>query len=105
MRGKTGYLRNMNSIVVEGSLKMVISPARHNSEKSVVYIPKCVAESTKVPKVVNGVIESCVEDGDYGIFSGQEDTIRLYLKLLMQQQLTAQQLCKLEEGLFIVYYL
>ena len=101
MRGKTGYLRNMNSIVVEGSLKMVISPARHSE----MYIPKCVAESTKVPKVVNGVIESCVEDGDYGIFSGQEDTIRLYLKLLMQQQLTAQQLCKLEEGLFIVYYL
>ena len=78
MRGKTGYLRNMNSIVVEGSLKMVISPARH-SEKSVVYIPKCVAESTKVPKVVNGVIESCVEDGDYGIFVSWKKAFSLFI--------------------------
>lgn len=71
MRSKTGYLRNMNSIVVEGSLKMVISPTSHSLD-SIVYIPQHIAESTKVPDIINGVVtESCVNDGDYGILVRQ----------------------------------
>lgn len=74
MRSKGGYLRNMNSITVEGSLKMVISPMEHtHTEESTVYISSHIAaESTKIPQVINGtVIESHVEDGDYGLLVRQ----------------------------------
>ncbi len=71
MRSKTGYIRSMNSIVVEGSLKMVISPAPHCDE-TIVYIPHHIASSTKVPHVENGiVVSSPIKDGDYGILVRQ----------------------------------
>ena len=71
MRSKTGYVRRMNSITVEGSLKMVISPDVHNDE-STVSIPHHIASAIKVPHVRNGVVQtSCIEDGDYGILVRQ----------------------------------
>ena len=71
MRSKTGYIRSMNSIAVEGSLKMVISPAPHSNE-SQVYVPHHIANSTKVPHVENGVVvSSSIKDGDYGILVRQ----------------------------------
>lgn len=57
----------MNSITVEGSLKMVISPAKHYNE-STMFIPSYIANSIKVPHICNGiVITSPIEDCDYVI--------------------------------------
>ncbi len=71
MRSKTGHVRAMNSITVEGSLKMVISPRPHNDE-STVYIPQHIANAMRVPEVVNGRVVACpVRDGDYGILVRQ----------------------------------
>lgn len=71
MRSKTGYIRSMNSIAIEGSLKMVISPSQHNDE-SIVYIPSHIAKAVRIPSVRNGIVQaSCVEDGDYGILVRQ----------------------------------
>ncbi len=53
MRSKTGRIRAMNSITVEGSLKMVISPRPHNDE-STVYIPQRIANAMRIPEVING---------------------------------------------------
>ncbi len=71
MRGKTGSLRSITSITVEGSLKMVISPYPHTSE-SVISIPQHIAMATTVPNVVNGiVVESSIENGDVGLLVRQ----------------------------------
>ena len=71
MRSKTGYIRSMNSITIEGSLKMVISPDIHNDE-STISIPSHIADSIKIPHVHNGVVQvSSIDDGDYGILVRQ----------------------------------
>jgi RNA polymerase Rpb1, domain 2 len=71
MRSKTGYIRQMNSITIEGSMKMVIS-AHECVDESSVWIPDYIANAIKVPtRVGNTVIESPVLDGDYGILVRQ----------------------------------
>jgi hypothetical protein len=50
---------------------MVISSQPHSSE-SIVTIPQYIAQSIKVPNVVNGlVVVSCIEDGDMAILVRQ----------------------------------
>jgi hypothetical protein len=71
MRSKTGHIRSMNSIVVEGSLKMVISAIPH-TDQSTISIPQHIAGAIRVPHVINGrVVVSPVRDGDYGILVRQ----------------------------------
>ena len=61
----------MNSMAVEGSMKMVISLMPHQ-EESTVYIPQHIASSIRVPYVHNGIVCTCgIQDGDYGILLRQ----------------------------------
>lgn len=71
MMGKKGAIRSMNSIKVEGSIKMVISVGS-SGEEGTVTIPAVIAKSTLVPVMKNGVVRySQVRDGDYGILVRQ----------------------------------
>ena len=61
----------MNSIKVEGSVKMVISVG-NSGQEGTVTIPATIARSTLVPVMHNGVVKySMIRHGDYGILVRQ----------------------------------
>ena len=67
MRGKKGVVRAMNAMVVQGSIRMVISPLRP-SLAGPISIPQYVADNTKIMTCLNGTYsESHIQNGDYGI--------------------------------------
>jgi len=71
LRGKHGYVRSMCRMTVQGSIKMVISPAPTSSE-SVVYIPRYVAKNCKVPVLVGESYHvKSLEDCTFGILVRQ----------------------------------
>jgi hypothetical protein len=71
MMGKNGFIRSMNSICVEGSLKMVISIGKSGNEGTIT-IPEAIASCTQVPCVKNGLVQyEHIKDGDYAILIRQ----------------------------------
>ncbi len=71
MMGKGGFVRSMNSICVEGSVKMVISVGENGTEGTVT-IPEAIASSTQVPCIKNGLVQyEPIKDGDYAILIRQ----------------------------------
>jgi hypothetical protein len=71
MMGKSGFIRSMNSICVEGSLKMVISIGKSGTEGTIT-IPETIASCTQVPCVKNGLVQyEHIKDGDYAILIRQ----------------------------------
>jgi hypothetical protein len=67
MRGKKGVVRATNAMVVQGSIRMVISPLRP-SLAGPISIPQYVADNTKIMTCLNGTYsESHIQNGDYGI--------------------------------------
>jgi len=67
MRGKNGSVRAVNTMTVQGSCRMVISPW-HDSNAGHISIPRCVANNIKVLECINGTYtESFAKDGDYAI--------------------------------------
>jgi hypothetical protein len=71
LRGKTGCLRSINSMVVQGSLKMVISPDIDNSDATV-KIPRYIAQKCLIPNVVGGsYTRSTLADCSFGLLVRQ----------------------------------
>jgi hypothetical protein len=71
MRKKSGCVRSMNSIVVEGSGKMVISPGLC-TEECIVEIPRKVGASCRTLYMEgNYFVEGVLEDGDMVILVRQ----------------------------------
>jgi hypothetical protein len=71
MMGKKGLVRLMNSITVDGSMKMVISISE-SGEEGVVRVPSTVASSIMVPIVSNGIVTyDRVHDGDWALLVRQ----------------------------------
>ena len=71
MRGKTGSMRQVNRMVVQGSLRMVISPASSLSAGTI-SIPHYVAQRTKLLcKRGSSYTSRIVKDGDYAILIRQ----------------------------------
>lgn len=71
MRGKSGIVRSINSMVIQGSMRMVIS-ADAQSRAGTVSIPHYVASHTKALTNSNGTYMECtIQDGDYGILVRQ----------------------------------
>jgi hypothetical protein len=50
LRGKSGYVRSVSKMSVQGSMRMVISPARTCSDRCV-YIPRYMADKCIVPLI------------------------------------------------------
>jgi hypothetical protein len=57
MRGKSSVVRMMNSVVVQGSVRMVISPLGR-AMSGMISIPSYVEENTWVLQYVNGTDKS-----------------------------------------------
>jgi 1-acyl-sn-glycerol-3-phosphate acyltransferase len=71
MMGKRGLVRSVNSLRVDGSMKMVISVCRE-VEPGTIEIPVNVSKSIKVPVIVDGRIEyHGIKDGDWGLLVRQ----------------------------------
>jgi hypothetical protein len=72
LRGKHGYVRSaMCRMTVQGSIKMVISPAATTKE-SVVYIPRYIAENCRVPVLIGESYHiRSLEDCTFGILVRQ----------------------------------
>lgn len=71
LMGKRGCIRTMNRTVVDGSMKMVISPGTYSNQSRVV-IPSSIASAILIPKIVDGVVrlETLIE-GDYAVLVRQ----------------------------------
>ncbi len=69
--GKKGLVRSMNSITVDGSMKMVISISQ-SGEEGMVRIPSTIASSIMVPIVSDGVVTyDRIHDGDWALLVRQ----------------------------------
>ena len=71
LRGKKGLIRRMNTMNVQGAVRMVIAPDPH-LRAGTVSIPKWVASRVCTPYADNGVVKSqCIRDGDRALLVRQ----------------------------------
>ena len=71
MMGKRGAIRSMNTMRVDGSMKMVISPASY-SDGAEIFIPRSITSKILVPDMSDHVVRlKPIEDGDMGILIRQ----------------------------------
>jgi hypothetical protein len=71
MMGKKGLIRSMNSMRIDGSMKMVISIGTSGHEGTV-SIPKSIADSVTIPVLRNVKVKyQSIQDGDQAILVRQ----------------------------------